>query len=127
MLIGFLPSEFSAPVRRPSFDDHFLIREKINCVAALRMEVAKEAVFPAGEGEVGHGGGNAQINTDVPGPDFMAELPGCTAAGGEEAGHVAIGRAVDHLDRVIQGRSPNHAQYGAKYFRTRQVTTRIDV
>src|ERR1700722_11924590 len=60
---------------------------------ALDVEGAEERFVPAGEGEPGHGGGDADVDADHAGVETHFEFAGEVAAVGENAGAVAV-RAV---------------------------------
>src|ERR1019366_5249271 len=79
----------------PTAHDYLLLGVKADGVFAVGVEVAEEGVFPAGEGEEGHGGGDAYVDADH--ADFAAGavLAGALAAGGEDGGRVAEGGRVD--------------------------------
>src|ERR1035441_8334667 len=62
----------------PPAHDYLLLRVEADGVLAVGVEVAEEGVFPAGEGEERHGGGDAYVDAD------HADLA---------AGTVQIGRA----------------------------------
>jgi hypothetical protein len=67
------------------------------------MEVAEEAIFPTAEGEKRHGGGDANVDADVTGGGFVAELAGSGTAAGKQAGHVAPGTAGSRADGFVNG------------------------
>ena len=66
--------ELARPLARPAFHDDFFVGEELDGIAALRVHDAEEAAFPAGEREVGHGCGDADVDADVAGGDGVAEL-----------------------------------------------------
>src|SRR5674476_224761 len=55
-----------APTSRlePPAHDDLLLRVEAHRVLAVGVEVAEEGVFPAGEGEERHGGGDAYVDAD---------------------------------------------------------------
>src|SRR4051812_36661131 len=57
--------ELSTPGRRPPLDHDFLFCIEIDRVAALRVEIAEEAVLPSREGEVGHRRRDPDVDADV--------------------------------------------------------------
>src|SRR5580700_4052564 len=65
--------ELAAVLFGPAFDYDFLVGVELDGVPALAMEIAEEAVLPSAEGEVGHGRGNSDVDTDVAGGSFVAE------------------------------------------------------
>src|SRR6185436_7244543 len=80
--------ELSAPGGRPAFDDDLLLRIEVDRVTSLGMEIAEEALFPAGEGEVRHWRRDAHVDANVADPRLVAELARRRPARGEEASHV---------------------------------------
>lgn len=70
-------------------------------MGSLPVEVAEEAVFPAAEGEEGHGCSHADVDADVARSGFVAKLAGGGTAAGEQAGHVAPGALVHELNGVV--------------------------
>src|SRR5579862_2261709 len=69
-----LASELARVFARPAFDDHFLFGVELNSIATLSMHDAEEAVLPSAEWEIGHRSGNANVDADVSGWSFIAEL-----------------------------------------------------
>src|SRR5258708_36809124 len=68
----------------PALDDDFFVGVKLDGVAALAVHVAKEAIFPAAEREIGHGRGDANVDADVSRRGFVAEPARRRAAGSEK-------------------------------------------
>src|ERR1035438_1951367 len=82
------------PVLPPAGHDYFLLGVEADGVFAVGVEVAEEGVFPAGEGEERHGGGDSYVDADH--ADFAAGtvLAGGLTAGGEDGGGIAQGAGV---------------------------------
>src|SRR5262249_28092343 len=57
---------------------------------ALNVQVAKERFVPAGEGEPGHGCGDADVDADHAGVKAAFEIAGGPAAGRKDARAVAV-------------------------------------
>src|ERR1035437_10987307 len=89
-----------APTSRlkPPAHDYLLLRVEAHGVLAVRVEVAEEGVFPAGEGEEGHGGGDAYVDADHADLAARTVLAGGLAAGGEDRRGVAEGAVVDRSE-----------------------------
>ena len=66
---------------RPALNDDFLFRVKINRVTSLAVQVAKEAVLPAGKWEESHGSGNADVDLFGCGFTLLRLGPNAPAAG----------------------------------------------
>src|SRR6185436_687979 len=77
--------EFSRPLFRPALDHHFLLREKLDRVTSLRMQVAKEAFARAAERKECHRCGNPDIDADIAHFSLVPELPRRGTARGENA------------------------------------------
>src|ERR1700722_3569941 len=90
--------ELPAPGRRPALDDDLLFGIEIDGIAALRVQIAEEAVLPAGEREIRHRRGDADVDPDVAGTNLVAELARGGAAGREQARHVPVRGSIDHGD-----------------------------
>src|SRR5579863_7387063 len=73
-------SELSRMFFRPTFDDDFLFGVKLHSVAALAVHDSEEAVFPAAEGEIGHGRSNSDVDANISGWSLVAETPRRRAA-----------------------------------------------
>ena len=76
-------SEFPTPLARPTLHHHLGLRIELDAVARLGVEIAKEAGVPAAKGEVGHGRGHANVDTDIAGVNFVTEFAGHRAAAGK--------------------------------------------
>src|ERR1700722_687974 len=85
----------------PAGHDGFLLRVEVDRFHSLDVEIAEEGFVPAGEGEPGHRGGDADVDADHAGVEMHLELPGGIAAVGEDAGAVAVGRVAGDLDRFV--------------------------
>src|SRR5262245_36439900 len=90
------PQSFSSlalpvPALRPALDDHFRLRIELDAVPTLGVQVAKEALIPTAEREIGHRRGHADIDANVSSIRLVAELARRRPAAGEDAGHVAKG------------------------------------
>src|ERR1035437_3166998 len=109
-------SEFAAPVAGPAFYDYFGLGVKFDAVVGLGVEVAEEAFAPAAEGERRHRSGDADVDADVAGIDFIAEAAGVGAVGGEDARHVSVAAVIDQGDRFVDGFGVHQAEHGAEDF-----------
>src|SRR3954468_674835 len=74
----------------PARHRHLLLRIKLDRLGALDVEVAEEGFVPAGEGEPGHRGGDADVDADHAGVEVVFELSGRVTVAGEDAGAVAV-------------------------------------
>jgi hypothetical protein len=68
---------------------------KLNAVATLTVQIAKEALVPAAEREEGHWRGNANIDANVAGVCLVPELTGAGATAGKNASHIAVAAFID--------------------------------
>src|SRR6266851_289833 len=101
---------------RPALDDDFRFGEEFNRVAALAVKDAKETFFPAAEGEIGHGGGDANIDADISCRRFVTELARGGTAGCEERCLISVGTAAEKVHGLLNGISVNHAEDGTEDF-----------
>src|ERR1700722_9007434 len=62
-----------APRLQPSLDDTFGLREKLDRMVAVRVEITEETVPPSTERERGHRLGHADIDPDVANLRLVAE------------------------------------------------------
>src|ERR1035441_6866806 len=78
----------------PPAHDDLLLRVEADGVFAVGVEVAEEGVFPAGEGEERHGGGDAYVDADHAELVAGTVMAGTFTAGGEDGRGVAEGAAI---------------------------------
>src|SRR6266850_215331 len=109
--------ELARFLARPALDDDFGFGEKLDGVAALAVENSEEAFFPAAEREIGHRGGDTDIDADIPRRGLVAEFAGGGTAGGEERGLVTVGAAAQKFHGFIDRIGVNETEYRAKDFR----------
>src|SRR5882672_9901479 len=109
--------ELARFLARPALDDDFGFGEKFNGVASLPVKDAEETFFPSAEWEIGHRGGDADIDADIPRGGLVAKFAGGGTAGGEERGLVAVGAAAQKFHGFINRIGVNQAEYWAKDFR----------
>jgi len=83
-LLAHSTLKFAGFLARPALDYDFGFGEEFDGVASLAVEDAEETFFPSAEREIGHGGGDADVDADISSGGFVAELAGGGAAGGEE-------------------------------------------
>src|SRR5581483_4430755 len=113
-------SEFSAVLLAPAFDHDLLVGIELDGIAALPVQVAKEAVLPAAEGEIGHGRRHANVNADIPGRRFIAEAPRRGPAGSKQRSLVSVGAALQKSQGFVQVARMNQAENGPENFRVRE-------
>jgi hypothetical protein len=82
--------------------------------------MAKETIFPAAEGEVGHGRGDANVDADVSRRSFVAESARRRAAGSEKRRLIAKRILLQKIHGLIQIFCVNQAKHGAKNLRMRK-------
>src|SRR5579863_9282644 len=114
--------KFSRMLVAPAFDDHFFVGIELDGVASLCVHVAEETAFPAGEGEIGHGGGYADVDADVSCRGFVAETAGGRAAGSEKGSLVAIRATLQEGDCFVHVSGVDQAEHGAENFRVGEFT-----
>src|SRR5260370_41131437 len=85
----------------PAGHDYLLLGVERNGVAAVRVQIAKEGILPAGEWEERHGGCYADVHAYHPDLDSLGVLSRRFAVRGEDGSGVSETRAVDQADRVI--------------------------
>src|SRR4029077_3646790 len=78
------------------------------------MEDAEEAFFPSAKWEIGHGGGDADVDADVSRGRLVAEFARGGAARSKEGCLVAIGAAAEKFHGVVNGISVNQTKHGAE-------------
>src|SRR3984957_3297125 len=105
----------------PTFDDYFFVGVELDGVAALAVEIAEETVFPSAEGEVGHGRGYADVDSDVAGGSFVTKAAGGSSARGEQRRLVAVGAALKEGEGVVHVVGVDEAKDGAEDFRVGEV------
>src|SRR6185436_3620071 len=92
----------------PSRHRHLLLRVELDRFGALDVEVAEEGFVPAGEGEPGHGGGDADVDADHAGVEVVLELAGGVAVAGEDGGAVAVLGALADGEGFVEGFGSDH-------------------
>src|SRR5277367_5130326 len=98
----------------PAFRDHFLSRVESNGVSTLRIEITVKRTLPAAERKERHRRRYADIDTEHPDLDALAEDAGRCAGLREEGDRVAVSAAVRQRDRRVQVRGAHHAHHRAK-------------
>src|SRR5882672_10468390 len=119
--------ELAAVFFRPALYHYFFLSIELDGVAALAVHDAEETVFPAAEGEISHGSGHTDVDTDVPGRGLVAEAAGGGAAGSEEGCLVAEGACVQEFHGFVEILGVGHAEDGTEDFGVGQVTGGGDV
>src|ERR1700736_2133845 len=119
--------ELARPLFGPAFNNDFFLGIEFHRVASLRVHIAKEAFFPAGEGEKRHRRGHADIDADVSCLRLVAELARRRAAAGEERCHIPKGSGVDQRNRLIYGLSVHETQYRSEDFRASNLAVWINL
>src|ERR1035437_3084805 len=99
-----------ASALEPPAHDYFLLRVEADGVFAVGVEVAEEGVFPAGEGEERHGGGDAYVDADHADLAAGTVLAGALTAGGEDGCGVAEGG----IDSVVEGVHADYREHRTK-------------
>src|SRR5260370_34394727 len=119
--------ELAGPLCGPPFNNEFFLGIEFHRVASLRVHIAKEAFFPAGEGEECHRRGHTDIDADVACLRLVAELACRRAAAGEERCHVPKGSGVDQSNRHIDGLRVYEAQYRSEDLRASDLAPWINL
>src|SRR4051812_14469625 len=85
------------------------------------MYCPEEAFLPATEGEIRHGGGHTDVDTDVSCGRLIAEFARRCAAGGEDRSLISVRAAGQERDRFIYIFGWNQAENGAENFGGREL------
>src|SRR6516225_2045216 len=109
-------SELAGLLSGPAFDNDLGFGVELDRIFALGMKNAEETFLPAVEREIGHGGGDADVDADVAGGRFVAEFAGRRAASREERSLIAIGALADKFDGLINVVRVNEAEDRAEDF-----------
>jgi len=81
------------------------------------MQRAVEGILPSAAWEKYHRGSHSDVDANVPRVGIVAEFARHRTAAGENAAHVAIGPAIENLDRFFDGFALHDAQDRPKVFR----------
>src|SRR5258706_9285563 len=100
----------------PSRGDRLLPGVELDGFGSLHVQIPEEGLVPAGEGEPGHGGGDADVDADHAGVEVLLELPGGVAAAGEDGGAVAIGTAAADVQGLFERGGADDREDGAEDF-----------
>ena len=109
---------------RPAFHYDFLIGIELNRVAALPMQVAKEAILPSAEREVRHGRCHADVDPDIARWRFITEASRRRTAGREERRLISVGAAFEERQRFVHIVGVNQAEHRTEDFRIGDLTRR---
>src|ERR1035438_699452 len=121
------PSEFAAPIAGPAFHHNLGLGIELHAVVGLGVKIAEETLAPTTKGERGDRRGDAHVDTDVAGVDFVAEAAGVGAIGSEDARHVAIGALVDKGDGFVDGGGVHETEDGSEDFDAGDFPARRDL
>src|SRR5919109_5432262 len=86
----------------PAPDHHFAIAEEVDHLTPLAVQGAEERLLGAAEGEVGHGGGHADVDAHVADVGPVGELAGPAAVLRKDARRVAIRAVIDKREGLIE-------------------------
>ena len=75
--------ELAAVLLRPALDNNFLIGIELDGVATLPVEIAEKTILPTAKRKIRHGGGHADVDSDIASGRFVAESPRSGTAGRE--------------------------------------------
>src|SRR6266851_493580 len=109
--------ELTRMLLRPPLHNHLLLGIKLHGIAALTMEHAEEAVFPAAEREVRHRSGNSDIDSDVPCRRFIPEPSGRRSAGGKQRRLIAEWTLREEIERFIHVTGMHQTEHWSEDFR----------
>src|SRR5262245_7287133 len=102
--VGFMEIlECACPFLRPALDNDFGLREELDGMSTLAVQVAEETFPGAAERKERHRRGDADVDADVANLRFVAKLAGAGAVAGKEAGHVAVGARIRKGDGLVDG------------------------
>src|SRR5205823_12694896 len=101
---GFIAlSEPPSPLFGPAFNHHLLLREELERVTALAVQIAEKTLTRAAERKERHRRGDREVDADVADLGFVPEFACARAARGEQACLIAIRAGVDEVDRFVHG------------------------
>src|SRR5579872_5386412 len=101
--------EFAGVLFSPAFDDDLFVRVELDGVATLRVHVTEETAFPSGEGEIGHGRGDADIDANVACGGLVTKPASCRTARSEKGSLVAVGAAFEEGDGLVHASGVDQA------------------
>src|SRR5436853_3061292 len=82
--------ELTAVLFRPALNDNFFVGVKLDSIAPLPVEIAKETILPSAERKISHGGGHADVDANVACWGFIAEAARRRSARREQRRLVAV-------------------------------------
>src|ERR687885_877407 len=98
----------------PAPDHHFAIAEEVDHLTPLAVQGAEERLLSAAEGEVGHGGGHADIDAHVADVGPVGELASPAAVLRKDARRIAVRAVVDEREGLVERRSRHDRQNRAE-------------
>src|SRR5437870_4976185 len=117
MVSDMSSSKFSRVFFRPALDHYFLVGVKLDGVAPLAVQHAKEAVFPPTEWKIGHRCGHSDIDSNIAGGSFVAKTSCRRTARREERRLVAIRAALEKRQGFVHVIGMDKAQHRTKNLR----------
>src|SRR6202140_1974344 len=106
--------ELAAVLLGPALDDDFLVGVELNGIAALPVQIAKEAVLPPAEREIGHGSGDSDVDADVARGRLVAEAARGRSARREQRRLVAVSAALEEGESVVHVIGVAEAEHGTE-------------
>src|SRR4051812_16294410 len=101
---------------KPARHGHLLLGVELDGFGALDVEVAEEGFVPAGEGEPGHGGGDADVDADHAGVEVMLELSRRITVLSKDRGAVAVFAVSADGEGFVERLGADDGEYGAEDF-----------
>src|SRR5512145_484833 len=77
--------ELARPLLRPALDHNLLLGEELDCIHTLAVQIAKERLFPAREGEECHWRRDTDIDANVPRIHLVTEFARRRTTRGKQA------------------------------------------
>src|SRR5437899_2773175 len=109
--------ELSRVFPGPALDNNLLVGIKLDRVASLAMEIAKETVLPSAERKVRHRRGHADIDPDLACRRLIAKAARRRSARCEQRRLIAVSAALEEGERFVHVIRVHQAQHRPEDFR----------
>src|SRR2546423_1530646 len=103
-------SELSGPFPRPALDHNFRLREELDRVPSLAMQVTQKTFARATERKGRHGRRHTDVDADIAHLRLRAKFPGLRPAAGKKARHISVTTGISKRNRLFQCIDVDQAQ-----------------